>query len=65
MIENEFAHGDGSVTRRFGGMGLGLAIASHLVREMRGELHVQSEVGQGSIFHFKASFGLEQGMDLV
>jgi signal transduction histidine kinase len=65
VIENEFARGDGSVTRRFGGMGLGLAIASHLVRETGGELHVQSALGQGSIFHFKINFGLEQTMDIV
>jgi signal transduction histidine kinase len=65
VIENEFAQGDGSVTRRFGGTGLGLAIASHLVRELGGELHVQSARGQGSIFHFKVTFSLEQTMEIA
>ena len=65
VIENEFAQGDGSVTRRFGGTGLGLAIASHLVRELGGEFHVQSARGQGSIFHFKVTFSLEQTMEIA
>jgi two-component system, sensor histidine kinase len=50
-----FAQVDASSTRRHGGVGLGLAIASDLIRAMGGQLAVQSEAGQGSTFYFTIS----------
>ncbi len=47
-----FEQADTSSTRRFGGTGLGLTIASQLVTLMDGKLWAESEVGQGSAFHF-------------
>ena len=46
----------GGTTRRFGGTGLGMAIASEVVTSMGGRIQIESELGQGTTFHFALSF---------
>jgi PAS domain S-box-containing protein len=54
-----FTQGDGSITREYGGTGLGLTISKEIVGKMDGEMWVTSEHGKGSDFHFIVKFNVD------
>ncbi len=52
-----FSQTDSSITRRYGGSGLGLSLVDRFARLMGGEVGVDSEVGRGSRFWFRIRAG--------
>ena len=51
LLFERFVQADGSMTRRFGGTGLGLALSRRLARSLGGDVTIlKSEVGQGTTF---------------
>jgi two-component system sensor histidine kinase/response regulator len=51
-IFESFTQADTSISRRYGGSGLGLTISSKIIEIMGGRIWLKSEVGKGTTFHF-------------
>jgi signal transduction histidine kinase/CheY-like chemotaxis protein len=55
-IFEAFTQADESVTRKYGGTGLGLTIVKSYLEMMGSEIHVESEINKGSKFYFTVEF---------
>ncbi|VVO78850.1 Sensor histidine kinase RcsC [Pseudomonas fluorescens] len=58
LMFNAFQQADSSISRRYGGTGLGLPIARTLAERMGGTLRAQSEEGLGSVFTLEIPLAL-------
>jgi two-component system sensor histidine kinase RpfC len=58
-IFDSFTQADPSVTRRFGGSGLGTTIAKQLVETLGGKIGLNSREGEGTTFWFELPFTLQ------
>ena len=59
-IFQAYDQGDASVSRRYGGTGLGLAVSAQLAQLMGGDISLTSQPGHGSQFRFTARFGYQE-----
>ena len=57
---NPFEQEDGTISRKYGGTGLGMAITHNLVGLLGGSIHVKSKSGQGTTFTVQLPFGVPQ-----
>jgi len=64
-IFEAFQQADGTVSRKFGGTGLGLTISRSLARLLGGDLQMQSKVGEGSSFTLYIPFVFQPGTSVA
>jgi signal transduction histidine kinase len=63
MVFDEFRQVDGSAVRKYGGSGLGLALARRIARLLGGDIELVSSVGEGSTFTVELPLEFEPPVD--
>ena len=64
LVFEEFRQVDGTLTREYGGSGLGLALARRLARMVRGDITLASSPGDGSTFQLEVPLRYDSPVDL-
>ncbi len=64
-IFDPFAQADASMSRRFGGTGLGTTISRQLIELMGGRIWVESELGVGSQFHVELPLPIGEAVSVI
>ncbi|MCW8839098.1 MAG: response regulator [Thiovulaceae bacterium] len=65
LITNEFTQADSTTARKYGGTGLGLSIVLKLLRLLKSELFISSELGKGSRFFFSINIQVLEFQDKI
>ncbi len=63
-IFSAFSQADSSVTRKFGGTGLGLVIAKSIAQMLNGDIKIVSQLHTGSTFYFTCDFNVASDEDI-
>ena len=63
QIFEVFTQASSNTTRKYGGTGLGLSIVKQLVELQQGEIGVESEINEGSKFHFSLPFIISENQN--
>ncbi len=64
-LHDEFTQAETSVTRKFGGTGLGMAITRTLIEKMDGTIHVESALGDGTTIEVSLPFPISVKSEII
>ncbi|MBP7653829.1 PAS domain S-box protein [Candidatus Dependentiae bacterium] len=65
LIFEKFSQGDTSITRKYGGSGLGLFISREIVGLMGGKMWIEDNKPHGSIFNFNVEFKIPSSEEII
>lgn len=62
VIFEKFVQADNSITRKYGGTGIGLSIARMYLEQMGGTILLESEIGRGTVFTLRLPLSVAPGL---
>ena len=65
IIFDQFTQANNETTRLYGGTGLGLSITKRLLQLMNSDIHLRSELGEGSCFYFKLDLEISKSLTMT